>query len=503
MTAQQGRSRGTWGIRLAGACAAVALATSLVAPHAIAEDLDSLRGQVKANQDDQKQAKGVVAQSQSVVDSATRALLDSQNQLTAAQSALADVQVQLSAARENDARLASELAQAKADLEAAKQRVLAAQAEVDAQLRLIGSAARESYQQHSDLRDLGVVFGSQTPAELAQRLQWNTTIFDSQAATKGRLDAVRDELEAARQAQAQAEAQVAAEKASAAKVVAQIASLERQADQQRATVASLVVTNQQAQVAAQGELQADEAAYQSLVSDEQRLQGEIKAELSRIRAEDQARARAAAEKAAAEKAAAEKAAAEKAAAARAAAERAAATKAASDRAAATRAASEAKAAAAKASATGTTARPEPASSGGSGKATSASGFIRPVAANPGSPFGQRFHPILKYWRNHNGNDWGAATGTPIYAAKAGTVMKAGPNGGFGNFVMIGHGDDAQGRFVTTGYAHMSAVVARVGQRVEQGQLIGYVGSTGLSTTPHLHLEVRLNGSPVNPMLYIP
>lgn len=504
MTARQGRSWGTWGIRLASACAAAALTTSLVAPHAIAEDLESLRGQVKANQDSQKQAQNNVAESQSAVKSATDALIDSQNQLASAQSALADVQVQLSAARENDARLASELAQARAELEAAKQRVIKAQAEVDAQLKLIGSAARESYQQQSDLRDLSVVFGSETPAELSQRLQWNTTIFDAQAATKARLDAVRDELEGARQAQAQAEARVAAEKASAAKVVAQIAALERQADQQRATVATLVTSNQQAQVAAQGELHADEAAYQTLVSDEQRLQNEIKSELAKIRAAEEARARAAAEKAAAEKAAAEKAAAEKAAAAQAAAAKAAATKAAADKAAAERAASEAKAAAAKVAANKTPAKAtDTPSSGGSGKATSASGFIRPVAANPGSPFGKRFHPILKYWRNHNGNDWGAKTGTPIYAAKAGTVMKAGPNGGFGNFVMIGHGDDAQGRFVTTGYAHMSKVVARVGQKVEQGQLIGYVGSTGLSTTPHLHLEVRLDGSPVNPMLYIP
>ncbi|QIK73250.1 peptidoglycan DD-metalloendopeptidase family protein [Propioniciclava coleopterorum] len=503
MTARQGRSWGTWGIRLASACAAAALTTSLVAPHAIAEDLNTLRGQVKANQDSQEQAKNNVSESSQAVQSATNQLIDSQNQLAAAQSALADVQVQLSAARENDARLASELATARAELEAAKQRVIKAQAEVDAQLRLIGSAARESYQQQTDLRDLTVVFGSETPAELSQRLQWNTTIFDSQAATKSRLDAVRDELEGARQAQAAAEARVAAEKADAAKVVAQIARLERQAEQQRATVSGLVSANEQARAAAQGELDADEAAYRTLVSDEQRLEGEIQAELARIRAEEQERARIAAEKAAAEKAAAERAAAEKAAAAKAAADKAAASKKAADRAAADKAAAEAKAAAAKAAASKPSQATGSGSSGGTGKATSASGFIRPINANPGSPFGKRFHPILKYWRNHNGNDWGAKTGTPIYAAKAGTVMKAGPNGGFGNFVMIGHGDDAQGRFVTTGYAHMSKVVARVGQKVQQGQLIGYVGSTGLSTTPHLHLEVRLDGRPVNPMLYIP
>ena len=104
---------------------------------------------------------------------------------------------------------------------------------------------------------------------------------------------------------------------------------------------------------------------------------------------------------------------------------------------------------------------------------------------------------------HNGNDWGAATGTPIYAAADGVVLKAGPNGGFGNFVLVGHDSAIAGKYVTTGYAHQSRIAVSVGERVTRGQVIGYVGSTGLSTTPHLHFEVRLNGVPVNPMLYLP
>ncbi len=115
----------------------------------------------------------------------------------------------------------------------------------------------------------------------------------------------------------------------------------------------------------------------------------------------------------------------------------------------------------------------------------------------------RYHPILKYWRMHNGNDWGASTGTPIYAAADGKVLKAGVNGGFGNFVLIGHGSIIDGKYVTTGYAHQSRIAVRVGQTVKRGQVIGYVGSTGLSTTPHLHFEVRLDGVPKNPMNYLP
>lgn len=455
---------------MAGACAAIVVSAALVASHAYADNLSDLRDQVKTNQDSQEKAKKEVDQSNHAVQSATNSLIDSQNRLSAAQAQLADVQVQLAAAKENDTRLAADLRQARMDLEEARQNVSRAQGEVDAQVKLIGSAARESYQQQSDLRDLSILFGSETPAELSQRLQWNTTIFDSQAAVKARLDAVRDELEVARKAQADAEARVASDREESARVVTHVASLEQQAQQLHTTVSGLVAENKQAQAAAQGELNADESAYRGLVSDEQKLQDEIRGELGRIRAEEQARAREAAAREAAARAAAAKANAPK-----------------------PRPGTPAKPAP----------KPGPGSPGAPKKATSSSGFIRPVAANPGSPFGLRFHPILKYWRMHNGTDFGARTGTPIYAAKSGKVMKAGLNGGFGNFVLIGHGDDAQGRYVTTGYAHMSKVVARVGQWVEQGQLIGYVGSTGLSTTPHLHLEVRLDGRPVNPLIYIP
>ncbi|HHU39892.1 MAG TPA: M23 family metallopeptidase, partial [Propionibacterium sp.] len=130
------------------------------------------------------------------------------------------------------------------------------------------------------------------------------------------------------------------------------------------------------------------------------------------------------------------------------------------------------------------------------------GFIRPLLARPGSPFGPRFHPILKYWRPHNGNDWGAACGVPLYAAQSGTVVKAGWQGGFGNYVIIDHGVIG-GKSVMTGYAHQQKMVVRAGQRVEMGQHIGYVGTTGLSTGCHLHLQVYENGTPVDPMRYIP
>ena len=110
-----------------------------------------------------------------------------------------------------------------------------------------------------------------------------------------------------------------------------------------------------------------------------------------------------------------------------------------------------------------------------------------------SGYGMRRHPILGYKRMHAGLDFKAGYGAPIFAATNGVVAYAGRKGGYGNFVQINHGGG-----IATGYAHMSRIAASPGQRVRQGQIIGYVGSTGLSTGPHLHYEVFRNGAPVNP-----
>lgn len=113
-----------------------------------------------------------------------------------------------------------------------------------------------------------------------------------------------------------------------------------------------------------------------------------------------------------------------------------------------------------------------------------------------SGFGMRRHPILGYSRMHRGTDFAAPTGTPILAAGEGTVVRAGPFSSYGNYVRIRHGDGYE-----TSYAHMSRFARgiRAGARVRQGQVIGYVGTTGRSTGPHLHYEVMRRGSQVNPM----
>ena len=113
-----------------------------------------------------------------------------------------------------------------------------------------------------------------------------------------------------------------------------------------------------------------------------------------------------------------------------------------------------------------------------------------------SPFGYRIHPIYGTSKFHSGVDINAGYGTSILAADSGTVILAGWNGGYGNCVVISHGNG-----VSTLYGHMSSIAVSSGQSVSQGQVIGYVGSTGNSTGPHLHWEVAVNGERQNPLNY--
>ncbi len=129
----------------------------------------------------------------------------------------------------------------------------------------------------------------------------------------------------------------------------------------------------------------------------------------------------------------------------------------------------------------------------SGVGEQRSGLLAPVPGRMTSRYGMRRHPILGYKRMHAGIDFKAGYGQPIYAVTDGTVQFAGRNGGHGNFVKLAHGGG-----LGTGYAHMSKIAVRSGQRVRRGQVIGYVGSTGLSTGPHLHYEMYRSGKTVDP-----
>ena len=128
----------------------------------------------------------------------------------------------------------------------------------------------------------------------------------------------------------------------------------------------------------------------------------------------------------------------------------------------------------------------------------ATGFMWPTAGVVSSGFGNRLHPILGGYRLHAGIDLGNTTGQPVYATRDGVVVTAGPWGGYGNAVVLDHGDG-----LSSLYAHLSAVTVRPGDLVVGLEQVGNIGSTGLSTGPHLHFEIRLNGRAVNPLGYLP
>ena len=137
--------------------------------------------------------------------------------------------------------------------------------------------------------------------------------------------------------------------------------------------------------------------------------------------------------------------------------------------------------------------------GGAGN-VEASGFLYPLPAGVSwvtDAFGYRWHPLKGKYSFHYGVDFAANQGTPIYATKSGTVSIVSYNGTDGNYVRINHGDGTESR-----YCHMDTVYVSSGEYVSQGQTIGTVGSTGLSTGPHMHFEIFVNGTNVNPMNYV-
>lgn len=122
----------------------------------------------------------------------------------------------------------------------------------------------------------------------------------------------------------------------------------------------------------------------------------------------------------------------------------------------------------------------------------------PAAGFQTSGFGWRRDPLGTHWRHHSGIDISGQIGDPIYAAAAGTVVRAGHGDAFGKLIVVDHGFG-----VATYYAHCSRILVRVGQRVKRGQQLGMVGNTGRSTGPHLHFEVRLDRAAVDPLAYLP
>ena len=450
------------------------LGLALLAPFAAADDLTDERDRVR-----QQLAKtsGDLNESSKALSVAAKAVDRTAAQLTSARVRLAGTQRELAIARSEDLRLAAELRQAKAELATARARVALGQKNLAAERAVAGDLVRDQYQQQTNLLPLAVLVDTSSPADLQTRLQWSTTMFDSAQAEIDRLTIIQRQLDAAKARQTELEAKVRADRKVAATALRTKQTLEARAASEEASVQSLLSQQRAIEEAAADDVAEDQAQYAKLTQERASVEKRIAIRIAAAQA-------AAARKEAAEKAA--KVAARKAAAA----ERA---RKAHERAhhGSTRhkATSERKAPAHEKKATRRTSM-----------ASAGHGFSYPVSAPITSPFGMRFHPVLHYWKLHDGTDFGAGCGTAIRAPYAGRVAERYYNAGYGNRLMIDHGFRS-GKYVTTGYNHASGYVVHVGQHVHKGQVIGYVGSTGFSTGCHLHLMVWLNGRVTNPMTW--
>ena len=455
------------------------LGLALLAPYAAADDLTDERDRVK-----QQLAKtsGDLNESSKALAVAAEAVDRTEAQLTSARISLDRTQRELATARAEDLRLAAKLGQARAELAAATARLARAQQALAAEEAVAGDVIRDQYQLQTNLIPLAVLVDTSSPADLQTRLQWSTTMFDSTQAKIDHLTIIQRQLDAAKARQADLEAEVRADRKAAAGALRTKQTLEARAAAEEANVESLLAQHRAIEEAAADDVAEDKAQYAKLTRERASVEQRIAIRIAKAKA-------AAARKAAADKAA--KIAALKAAAAeraRKAQERThrGSTKTRHKATSKNSNSSSAKAAHKKAS------RPS---------MTSAShGFSYPVSASITSPFGMRFHPVLHYWKLHDGTDFGAACGTAIRAPYSGRVAERYYNAGYGNRLMIDHGFHS-GRYVTTGYNHASRYVVGVGQHVHKGQVIGYVGTTGFSTGCHLHLMVWLNGRVTNPMTW--
>jgi murein DD-endopeptidase MepM/ murein hydrolase activator NlpD len=456
-------------LTVAVACAVTA---SLSVP-ASADGLTDQRNRIKAQI---AQTQNDLDDSNAALDAANSAVEQTGARLQRARAALAQTERELAAAKARDIAMAAKLKQAQLDLDKAKAAVAEGKRVLDAQQKKAVAIVRYQYQQQTNLLPIAMVIDDST-ADVATRLQWSTTLFDTAASELDRLKELQRQLALKQAKQAELEQKVAVQRKAAAANLELKKTLQARAAAQEAAVASLLDQQQANQRTAAREVANDRSRYATLVRERASVERRIAIRIAKAKAEA-ARQAAAARKA------------------REAARRAAAAK---------RAAERAHRSAAKRSSRSYSSTPRRSGgSGGSGGSSSGGssgshhGFIYPVNASITSPYGMRFHPVLHIWKLHDGTDFGAGCGTAIHAAHSGTVAERYFNAGYGNRLMIDHGM-INGRFVTTGYNHATRYIVHVGQHVRQGQVIGYVGTTGYSTGCHLHLMVWLDGRVVNPM----
>jgi murein DD-endopeptidase MepM/ murein hydrolase activator NlpD len=412
-------------------------------PAAKKKQLDS---QITESQADLKQSYDQVAKSVAAYNQA-------EAQYKAVQVRYAVAQGKLAAAKAADAVAAGKLRRAERALRKAMADVDEGERVILKQKQLTGRAAQSAYQQQNSLVGLSIVLRGASPADVANSIQVQRNVFGIQSNTITRLNNAQAQLANKRVKVAAAEKTVAAQRAEAARTVKEVTALTQQVAADKAEAAKLAQAKLTTYQAAERDKNSELAQYHALVRERNRVQQIL---IARAKAEKLAAARAAAKR----KAEREKAEREK----------------------------------ARKEHRPPRHIPDP-------PPDKSSGLSYPINSYITSPFGMRFHPVLHYWKLHDGTDFGGGCGTPIRAAASGVVTDRYYNGGYGNRLFVSHGV-IDGSSITTVYNHLSKYKARVGERVSKGEVIGYVGTTGYSTGCHLHFMVYQDGQVVNPMKWL-
>lgn len=387
------------------------------------------------------QAKKELRHSSRALVRASARVARTEQKVSEAEAGLEERQAEVAAAEVVDARMQSELDAANARLARARAALSKGRRSHAAQEAVLRGIAAQTYQSGSPgLMGLTMVLTSTDPTELSGQLNVVQNVLDKEAATLQRLEASRVLLELQRQRVAEARVDVAARRRAAAESLASKQEAEARAEAAATRVAEALAEHERARAKAQRTKRADERRLGQLERERDKISRLIKKQQARERARKSRQA---------------------------------------------------------------IARAKAASVARAQKAAKAQRKLMtmPVSTYITSSYGMRLHPIYRQWRLHDGTDFGGRCGTPIRAAARGRVIGRYYNVGYGNRVIISHGY-MRGYSVTTTYNHLSRYSARVGERVKQGEVIGFMGSTGYSTGCHLHFMVFRNGRTVNPMNWL-
>lgn len=391
-------------------------------------------------------ATGELEDASKVVNDLKDELAAVQEKLSAAQTKLATANASVSQAQGAAAAAQAKLAAATVSVAKTNTEVAVIRAQIEVLSGQIALLARTVYMSGGRFEELQILIESKNPAEIAERLaalkrvsRGNAVVLDETAAAQVALAAKLEELRQLRDVAEASQADASAE-------LDKAAASQQEAQSAQAEVAEIVAKQQALLQVAATHKHEVKAMYDQLLAEQRRI-----AAIAKARAEQEARQEAARLKAAAD------------------------------------AASKGKP---------PTGSPPVGTPDASGPGTlPTGGLIWPIPGHSaGGGTGWRVHPVYGYRSCHTGNDIGAGSGTPILAAASGTVVLAESGGPYGNHTLISHGGG-----LATMYAHQSRFAVSAGAKVSQGDVIGYVGSTGYSTGPHLHFEVHVNGIPYEPM----